>query len=48
MLTIQKTEREIYDIVPVERVMEYYLGIIPQAGMFISPFRKDTNPGCSF
>ena len=48
MLTIQKTEKEIYNLIPPERIMEYYLGIVPQAGMFVSPFRKDEHPGCSF
>lgn len=32
-----------------EKVMEYYLGIKPQLGkLFLSPFRKDKNPSCSF
>lgn len=48
MLTVNKTEQEIYNELSQESIMEYYLGITPGQGLFTNPFRKDTNPGCSF
>ncbi len=48
MLKVNLTETEIFQLVPQERVMEYYLGITPGSDLVTSPFRVDKKPGCNF
>ena len=48
MLKVNLTETEIFQLVPQERVMEYYLGITPGSELVTSTFRVDKKPGCNF
>lgn len=42
------TKELILSKIPEERIMEHYLGVKVQKGLFKSPMRNDKRPTCSF